>query len=67
MTAFYMFRLYFLTFEGEFRGNDEVMQASFLLLQARMLLMTTTPMAAASTNPPGRWPLPLLFWRFPLC
>jgi NAD(P)H-quinone oxidoreductase subunit 5 len=22
MTAFYMFRLYFLTFEGEFRGND---------------------------------------------
>ena len=23
MTAFYMFRLYFLTFEGEFRGNDE--------------------------------------------
>ena len=23
MTAFYMFRLYFLTFEGEFRGNNE--------------------------------------------
>ena len=22
MTAFYMFRLYFLTFEGEFRSND---------------------------------------------
>ena len=26
MTAFYMFRLYFLTFEGEFRGNDTAMQ-----------------------------------------
>ena len=26
MTAFYMFRLYFLTFEGEFRGNDKELQ-----------------------------------------
>ncbi len=30
MTAFYMFRLYFLTFEGEFRGNDSAMQAALL-------------------------------------
>ncbi len=30
MTAFYMFRLYFLTFEGEFRGNDEAMQGQLL-------------------------------------
>ena len=30
MTAFYMFRLYFLTFEGEFRGNDKAMQAQLL-------------------------------------
>ncbi|MGR3540449.1 MAG: NADH-quinone oxidoreductase subunit L, partial [Hasllibacter sp.] len=30
MTAFYMFRLYFLTFEGEFRGNDTAMQAQLL-------------------------------------
>jgi NAD(P)H-quinone oxidoreductase subunit 5 len=30
MTAFYMFRLYFLTFEGEFRGNDNDMQAQLL-------------------------------------
>jgi NAD(P)H-quinone oxidoreductase subunit 5 len=30
MTAFYMFRLYFLTFEGEFRGNDTALQASLL-------------------------------------
>jgi NAD(P)H-quinone oxidoreductase subunit 5 len=30
MTAFYMFRLYFLTFEGRFRGNDKVMAAQLL-------------------------------------
>ena len=30
MTAFYMFRLYFLTFEGEFRGTDSALQASLL-------------------------------------
>ena len=30
MTAFYMFRLYFLTFEGEFRGNDKTIQAELL-------------------------------------
>jgi NAD(P)H-quinone oxidoreductase subunit 5 len=30
MTAFYMFRLYFLTFEGEFRGNDKAVQAQLL-------------------------------------
>ncbi len=30
MTAFYMFRLYFLTFEGEFRGTDTAIQAQLL-------------------------------------
>ncbi|MFM7267938.1 MAG: NAD(P)H-quinone oxidoreductase subunit 5 [Cyanobium sp.] len=30
MTAFYMFRLYFLTFEGAFRGNDKAMAAQLL-------------------------------------
>jgi NAD(P)H-quinone oxidoreductase subunit 5 len=30
MTAFYMFRLYFLTFEGSFRGNDKSLQAQLL-------------------------------------
>ncbi|MEB3156224.1 MAG: NAD(P)H-quinone oxidoreductase subunit 5 [Cyanobacteriota bacterium] len=30
MTAFYMFRLYFLTFEGDFRGNDQSLRASLL-------------------------------------
>jgi len=30
MTAFYMFRLYFLTFEGSFRGNDEELKATLI-------------------------------------
>jgi NAD(P)H-quinone oxidoreductase subunit 5 len=35
MTAFYMFRLYFLTFEGSFRGNDKDMQAQLLAAAGR--------------------------------
>ena len=31
MTAFYMFRLYFLTFEGDFRGDDKELQKELLL------------------------------------
>ncbi len=34
MTAFYMFRMYFMTFEGKFRGNDTTIQKS-LLAEAR--------------------------------
>ena len=30
MTAFYMFRLYFLTFEGEFRGNNQELKAKLI-------------------------------------
>jgi NAD(P)H-quinone oxidoreductase subunit 5 len=35
MTAFYMFRLYFLTFEGSFRGNDQAMRAQLLSLAGK--------------------------------
>ena len=31
MTAFYMFRLYFLTFEGDFRGDNKDLQRELLL------------------------------------
>ncbi len=31
MTAFYMFRLYFLTFEGEFRGENKELQVQLLV------------------------------------
>ncbi|NEO84280.1 MAG: NAD(P)H-quinone oxidoreductase subunit 5 [Spirulina sp. SIO3F2] len=30
ITAFYMFRMYFLTFEGEFRGEDKTIRAQLL-------------------------------------
>ncbi|WP_144867303.1 NAD(P)H-quinone oxidoreductase subunit 5 [Hyella patelloides] len=30
LTAFYMFRMYFMTFEGEFRGNDEGIRQQLL-------------------------------------
>ena len=32
MTAFYMFRLYFLTFEGDFRGENKQLQKELLLV-----------------------------------
>ena len=35
MTAFYMFRLYFLTFEGDFRGENKEMQLSLLALAGK--------------------------------
>ena len=35
MTAFYMFRLYFLTFEGSFRGNDKALQAQLLAVAGK--------------------------------
>tara|TARA_Y100001978_G_scaffold187655_1_gene188441 strand:+ start:1794 stop:3836 length:2043 start_codon:yes stop_codon:yes gene_type:complete len=31
MTAFYMFRLYFLTFEGDFRGNNEILKEELIV------------------------------------
>ena len=35
MTAFYMFRLYFLTFEGDFRGEDQNLQQELLFAAAK--------------------------------
>jgi len=35
MTSFYMFRLYFLTFEGEFRGQDKALRAQLLAAAGR--------------------------------
>lgn len=34
MTAFYMFRMYFMTFEGSFRGNDSGLRKQLLLGQS---------------------------------
>ncbi len=37
MTAFYMFRLYFLTFEGDFRGENTKLQAELLKLSGESI------------------------------
>ncbi len=37
MTAFYMFRLYFLTFEGTFRGDDQDLQNQLLVSAGKVL------------------------------
>ncbi len=37
MTAFYMFRLYFLTFEGNFRGEEKELQKHLLLAAGKEL------------------------------
>ncbi len=37
MTAFYMFRLYFLTFEGDFRGEDSELQNELLTAAGKVL------------------------------
>ncbi|AFY37731.1 NADH dehydrogenase subunit L [[Leptolyngbya] sp. PCC 7376] len=37
LTAFYMFRMYFMTFEGEFRGTDEKLQAELLVAAGKEL------------------------------
>ncbi len=37
MTAFYMFRLYFLTFEGDFRGDNKALQTELLSLSGQTI------------------------------
>ena len=37
MTAFYMFRLYFLTFEGEFRGENQELQSQLMIAAGKEL------------------------------
>jgi NAD(P)H-quinone oxidoreductase subunit 5 len=43
ITAFYMFRMYFSTFEGEFRGNDKGIQRELKLAQMQKLGMSMGP------------------------
>ena len=54
MTAFYMFRLYFLTFEGEFRGNDQAMQAKLMAAAGKSVDEHAQLTPAACMNRPGQ-------------
>ncbi len=43
ITAFYMFRMYFSTFEGEFRGNDEHIRKQLKIEQLQRLGVSVGP------------------------
>jgi NAD(P)H-quinone oxidoreductase subunit 5 len=43
ITAFYMFRMYFSTFEGEFRGNDQAIRQDLKRAQAQRLGLSLGP------------------------
>ncbi|NEO54716.1 MAG: NAD(P)H-quinone oxidoreductase subunit 5 [Okeania sp. SIO3B5] len=46
MTAFYMFRMYFSTFEGEFRGNDEQIKQQLMAANSTGEKVEMTPAVA---------------------
>ncbi|QNJ07734.1 NADH dehydrogenase subunit NdhF (chain 5 or L) [Synechococcus sp. Minos11] len=64
MTAFYMFRLYFLTFEGEFRGTDSVVQQQLLAAAGKG---DETVHGHASSPHESAWPMtvPLMVLAVP--
>lgn len=51
ITAFYMFRMYFSTFEGKFRGNDEKIKDK--LLKAKTILLELDAPEPAPSFGPG--------------
>lgn len=50
MTAFYMFRMYFSTFEGEFKGNNQEIKEQLLAATA-VPALSTAPELMASNEP----------------
>jgi NAD(P)H-quinone oxidoreductase subunit 5 len=64
MTAFYMFRLYFLTFEGEFRGTDSAVQQQLLAAAGKA---DETVHGHASSPHESAWPMtvPLMVLAVP--
>ena len=67
LTAFYMFRLYFLTFEGEFRGHDASIRASLLQAAGRGASDEEHGHAHAEHPHESAWPmtLPLIVLAVP--
>jgi len=65
MTAFYMFRLYFLTFEGEFRGNDEAMQAQLMAAAGKAVDEEHAHHAGSLHESPWPMTLPLVVLAVP--
>ena len=67
LTAFYMFRLYFLTFEGTFRGTDQGLQAQLLAAAGKSPADEDHGHHHASHPHESAWPmtLPLLVLAVP--
>ena len=65
MTAFYMFRLYFLTFEGDFRGNDEAMQAQLMAAAGKAVDEEHAHHAGSLHESPWPMTLPLVVLAVP--
>ncbi len=65
MTAFYMFRLYFLTFEGEFRGNDEAMQVKLMAAAGKAVDDEHAHHAGSLHESPWPMTLPLVVLAVP--
>ena len=59
MTAFYMFRLYFLTFEGDFRGTDIALQQQLLAAAGKTPAEDEHGHHHASTPHESAWPMTL--------
>ncbi len=65
MTAFYMFRLYFLTFEGEFRGENKELQSQLLLMAGKETDETDEFHAGELHESPWSMTLPLRILAVP--
>ena len=65
MTAFYMFRLYFLTFEGDFRGNDQAMQAQLMVAAGKTVDEEHAHHAGSLHESPWPMTLPLVVLAVP--
>ncbi len=65
MTAFYMFRLYFLTFEGEFRGNNIELKKELLFAAGNSLEEEPAHQSGSLHESPWSMTFPLVFLSVP--
>ena len=65
MTAFYMFRLYFLTFEGDFRGENKELQKELLLASKVNLEEEDIEKHGSLHESPWSMTFPLVFLAVP--
>ena len=67
MTAFYMFRLYFLTFEGEFRGENIELKNELLAIAGKPSEEESHHESGSLHESPWSMTYPLVFLAIPSC